>query len=157
MTDVLSTGFVSRRNNGESFADIFLNGCIEVRSGAQPATADMPPTGTLLGRITRGGGLWTAGSPANGLQFVAEGRYVGKDPSHVWRLVGQATGVAGWYRMLPNEADDGSLSTTRARIDGAIGLLDTEVNAQMWLLNTSLTNVYNEIVTHFWRGTLPLT
>ena len=42
MTDMLSTGFVHRRNNGESFADIFNNGVIEIRSGVQPASASTP-------------------------------------------------------------------------------------------------------------------
>ena len=104
MTDMLSTGFVHRRNNGESFADIFNNGVIEIRSGVQPASADAAVTGTLLARITRNGGLWVAGSPSNGLQFVASGRFVAKHPDHVWRLVGIANGIAGYYRLLPNEA-----------------------------------------------------
>ena len=157
MTDMLSTGFVSRRNAGESFADIFNNGVIEIRSGAQPASADAAVTGTLLARITRNGGLWVAGSPSNGLQFESGGRYVSKRADHVWRMVGSANGNAGYYRLLPNEADDGLVSTTAARIDGAIGLADAPGNFQMFMPDISITASLNVIVPHFWRGTPPLT
>lgn len=156
MTDMLSTGFVNRRNNGEAFADIFNNGVIEIRSGVQPASADAAVTGTLLARITRNGGLWVAGSPSNGLQFVASGRFVAKHPDHVWRLVGVANGIAGYYRLLPNEADDGLASTTAARIDGAIGQADAPGNFQMFMPSLSITASLNEVVPHFWRGTPPL-
>ena len=156
MTDMLSTGFVHRRNNGESFADIFNNGVIEIRSGVQPASADAAVTGTLLARITRNGGLWVAGSPSNGLQFVASGRFVAKHPDHVWRLVGIANGIAGYYRLLPNEADDRLPSTTAARIDGAIGQADASGNFQMFMPSLSITASLNEVVPHFWRGTPPL-
>lgn len=156
MTDMLSTGYVQRRNAGESFANIFHNGVIEIWSGLQPATADHAPTGSLLAKITRGGGLWVAGSPSNGLQFAAAGRYVTKHPDHLWRMVGQATGVAGWYRLLPNQADPGTLSITAARIDGAIGLIDVPGNFQMFMPDLAVTAVLNVAVPHYWRGTPPL-
>lgn len=156
MTDMLSTGFVARRNAGESFASIFNNGSIEIRSGSQPANADLPPTGTLLARITRNGGLWTPGNPSNGLQFVASGRYVTKHPDHVWRMVGQASGVAGWYRLVANQADSELLSDTAARIDGAVGLVDAVGNIQMFMPDLATTPLLNVVVPHYWRGTPPL-
>lgn len=156
MTDILSTGYVARRNAGESFASIFNNGSIEIRTGAQPANADLPPTGTLIGRITRGGGLWAHGNPSNGLQFVAAGRYVTKHPDHIWRLVGQATGMAGWSRLVANPLDDGSLSDTLPRIDGAIGLVDASGNIQMFMPDLAITASLNVVVPHYWRGVPPL-
>lgn len=121
MAVITSTGFEALLLGPTSFDAIFRNGCIEIRSGIQPARADLPATGQLLARISRDGGPWQAGGTANGLHFVRNGRYVYKDPVERWLLRGVATGPAGWFRLVGNEPDHGQISFTAPRIDGAIG------------------------------------
>ncbi|HEY3434229.1 MAG TPA: hypothetical protein VGK41_01115 [Solirubrobacterales bacterium] len=122
-----------------SFPAIFNGGCIEVRSGPQPANANMAPTGTLLARITQGGGAWDYGSDTNGLQFSIAGPRITKDPLQSWRLNGLATGVAGWFRLLTKD-DPLDESTTALRIDGTIGPADySPGDYQMRLTDLNLT------------------
>lgn len=139
MTARSSTGFVNALLTGTAFADIFLNGCIEVYSGAQPATADAAATGTLLARVTRDGGAWVAGSPGSGLQFDVSGRFVTKRFDHRWVLKGIATGVAGWYRLKGNAVDAGGVSLLLPRLDGAVGLPVAETTNQLLLNDLSIT------------------
>jgi len=156
MSAQLSTGYIEARNQGAAFADVFQYGCIEIRSGVQPVNADAPAQGTLLARITRNGGLWSAGFASNGLEFVAAGRYCTKNPDHTWRMVGIGTGVAGHFRMVGNASDNGLASQTLPRIDGAIGLVDAGGDAQMRITDTAITPSTNLIVPHWWLGSPPL-
>lgn len=119
----MSTGFVAGILGPSSFDQIFHDGAIEIRSGAQPATADAAASGHLLGRITNNGGAWVPGVPANGIRWIRSGRYAFASPSQAWALMGLASGTAGWFRMVANQYDDGGDSTLAPRIDGAIGLL----------------------------------
>jgi hypothetical protein len=122
-----------------SFDAIFLNGCIEIRSLEQPARADLAPTGTRLARITANGAPWVAGNPANGLRFSRDGRFATKSLAQRWVLQGEATGVAGWCRLLPNAPDPGTDSTLHPRIDGAVGLTDTSGDFQLFLPTLQIT------------------
>lgn len=134
----ISTGYASAILGTSSFVGLFLNGSIEIRTGTQPTRADDPVTGTLLARITRDGVNWTAGSPAGGLQFVQDGRYIRKNPAHAWLITGIATGAAGWFRLVGNAVDTGGFSTTLPRIDGTIGLSGSPGDVQMYLPNLSI-------------------
>lgn len=157
MSVKLSTGYAASTALGaKAFAETFMDGCIEVRSGTQPASADEPVTGTLLARITRDGGAWVAGSSANGLRWTADGRFVMKDPAHTWVLKGSATGTAGWLRVLPNLADSGVFSTTAERIDGTIDLIDAATDAQLWLPSLSFTPSTEIVIQQFWYAIPPL-
>jgi len=154
MSTRYSSGFVAARNQGAAFATLFRDGCIEVYSGPQPASADEAPTGTLLARITRDGGPWVAGVPDNGLHFVVAGRYILKEPTHVWYLNGLAEGIAGWFRLLPNPPDPQTHSLTAVRIDGAVimppSMGELIISESTISLTTSLR------VSHWWHGTPPL-
>ena len=152
----LSTGYVQQRNEGRSFAQIFEGGCMEVYTGAQPESADMPPTGTLLGRITRGGFAWTPGSPSAGLRFDTAGRYVTKRPTDTWAMVGLATGTAGWMRLVGATPDLGDGSLLAPRIDGAIDLLGALTDSQLLLPTLALTNASSIAITYWWFATPPL-
>lgn len=128
MTVKLSTGFRNALLNNQSFSEIFSAGVIAVYSGAQPASADNAPTGTLLGYITKDGGAFVPGSPTNGLNWgAAEGGVIGKNTDN-WRLTGAAAGTAGWFRLMGNAADNGLASTTLPRIDGAVATSGGELN-----------------------------
>lgn len=152
----LSTGYVQRRNEGHSFASLFNGGCIELRTGAQPANADMPATGTLVGRITRDGAEWSPGSPTAGLRFTATGRYMSKDFADVWRLVGLDTGEPGWMRLIGNVADAGGASLTAPRIDGAVGLLGDTTDVQLFLPTLALSPATIIDINYWWFAPPPL-
>lgn len=151
-----STGFRSRILGPSSFESIFNYGCIEVRTGAQPASADLPPTGTLVGRITVGGGAWSAGSNTNGLRFVRTGVSVQNDLAQAWRLAGVATGTAGWFRLRGNSPDGGDLSTTHCRVDGAIGLRDTVGDFQLYLPTLAMSASTAIAIPSWWFNFPPL-
>lgn len=134
-----STGYEAMILGPHSFDSIFYNGAIEIRTGAQPATADDAATGALIGRITQQGGAWAPGNPANGLRFSRDGRYAVKNLLQEWVLKGLDTGVAGWFRLLPNTPDFGLASTTMPRIDGAIGLHEAVGDFQIFLPTLQIT------------------
>ena len=128
MTVKLSTGFRNALLNNQGFSEIFSAGVIAVYSGAQPATADDAPTGTLLGYITKDGATFVPGSPTNGLNWgAAAGGAIGKNADN-WRLAGATAGTAGWFRLMGNAADNGLASTTLPRIDGAVATSGGELN-----------------------------
>lgn len=121
MTARMSTNFKQRLLGGESFADIFGGGRICIYSGEQPATADAAVTGTRLAQVTENGAPWGAGGIA-GLRFAVSGEYVVKDPNQLWKLVGEAPGTAGWFRLHGPGADPGDLSYSAPRLDGTVGV-----------------------------------
>lgn len=97
------------------------NGTIYIYSGAQPATADSAAPGTLLGQVTVDAGAFTHGVATNGLNFdAAVGGLITKAAGENWRFDGITGGTAGWFRFAGNPLDDGTSSTTLARIDGSI-------------------------------------
>lgn len=148
-----STGFVAAAMAGQSFASIFANGCIEIRSGAQPDLADLPATGTLLAVVTRDGGAWNAGSPLNGLNFMQAGRSVVRMPAEAWWITGLDTGTAAWARLVGNSPDDGGASATAPRIDFAIGQATEDeafpAGAQLVLPSTAISPATNRPLTQF--------
>lgn len=90
------------------FRTVFNGGWIGVYAGAQPDSADLAPTGSLLARI----------QPPSGLQFTRGGMYGMKDPEQTWTLLGIATGTAGWFRLHGAAYDPGYVSNTHVRLDG---------------------------------------
>lgn len=66
MTLRLSTGARNLLLNGGSFKEAFTGGKLKIYSGAQPASADAAPTGTLLATITDASGAHTQEVRATG-------------------------------------------------------------------------------------------
>lgn len=126
-----STGLRTLLLAGHTLESLFQDAVVHCYSGAQPIDADRAVSGTLLGSITRNGGAFTPGSPTNGLRLIRSGLYVLKDPNHLWRFSGVATGTLGWFRVCANAVDDGLASAVSVRMDGAIGLADDEGDVQM--------------------------
>jgi len=119
----MSSGFRNWLLGGGNVIEAFDRGVIEVYSGTQPDAADLPPTGTLLGRVTRDGNTFAHGDPTYGLSIIHVPSIVGvlKDPTEDWILTGVADGTAGWWRFKANSpTDDDSESTSFFRIDGVI-------------------------------------
>lgn len=112
----LSNG--AKERAAASFAQAFERGHIQIYSGAQPETADLAATGTLLARVTLNG--VPIGGVNPGLFFQVEGPYVVKPPLAVWRIVVAVSGTAGWWRLV-TPADTGGPSYVYPRVDGAIG------------------------------------
>jgi hypothetical protein len=134
MTIRLSTGLRNAMVGTTGLAAVFANGVIEIYSGAQPASADAAPTGTLLGVVTRDGGAFTPGSPTNGLTWAAAANGSVTKSTDNWQFIGLAAGTAGWYRLKGNAVDAGALSTTLPRLDGSIANSGGDMN----LSNTSI-------------------
>lgn len=128
MTVRLSTGLrTGLAGTGGGFASLFENGVIEIRTGAQPASADSAVHGTLLGTVTLNSGAFTPGSPTNGLTFA--GAVAGTvSKSGVWSFTGVAEGTAGWFRFKGNAVDAGGLSTSAIRMDGSIATSGADLN-----------------------------
>lgn len=146
----VSTGLASRLLGTESFANLMLNGCIEIRSGTPPASADAEASGVLLARITRDGGAWNAGNPANGLQWQRDGRYVIPATGHVWRMTGLAGGVATWFRILSNAPDPGTASLTALRVDGLVADVNSGTPADLYVPTLTIAPGTTRRVDAFW-------
>ncbi len=123
----LSTALRTALAGTTGFASTFANGIIEIRTGTQPATADAPATGTLLGTVTLASGAFTPGVATNGLTFAAAASGA-VSKSGVWSFVGIAAGTAGWFRLKGNALDNDLTSTTLPRLDGSIATSGADLN-----------------------------
>lgn len=102
------------------------NFIFEIRSGAQPATADLAPTGTVLASITL-----PADSMAATVNPAATTAKAG-----TWQdASADATGTAGYFRIRA-ASDAGTTNNTDRRIDGAITA--TGGGGELELQNTSI-------------------
>lgn len=90
---------------------------IDIYSGTPPASADLAPTGTLLGTVCANGIDGAA------LHFLANGSLLVK-ASEPWIVKGIADGTAGWFRLRQQSEDGTSTSLSHLRIDGTIGTAD---------------------------------
>lgn len=80
-------------------------GSIQIRTGAQPASADLAATGTLLATLVLADPSFAAS--AAGVAAL--------DATPVLSTTGVAAGTAGWFRMLDNSGDtvlDGAVTVT---------------------------------------------
>lgn len=84
------------------------SGVVEWRTGAQPASANDAPTGTVVA---------TFPLPADAFTAAAAGAIA---KSGTWQdTSADASGTAGWFRMRTT-GDGGGSSSTDKRIDGSI-------------------------------------
>lgn len=125
MAEKMSTGFRDKTNTTGSVKAVMANGCIDIYSGSQPATADAAESGILLVRLTKDAGVFTPGVATNGLNMGdSSAGVLSKAAGEVWKGIGTAEageGVqAGWFRWREN-GDTGGASTSFARVDGAVG------------------------------------
>lgn len=98
---------------------------LEIRSGSQPATADLAPTGTVLASITL---------PADALTAAASNQVT---KNGTWQdASADATGTAGWFRIRAS-GDAGTTNNSDKRYDGAVTA--TGGGGELELQNTSIT------------------
>jgi hypothetical protein len=122
MTIRASTGLKNAMLGTVGLQTALTDGVIRVYSGSQPASADNAVTGTLLMEITLNGGAFSHGSPTNGLEWdTPTAGTISKPVADAWQGAGITDGVAGWARFCANPLDDGSSSTTLARVDMSVG------------------------------------
>lgn len=111
---VLDTGFDA----------VFNGGVLEIRSGAQPASANDAAAGTLLASIPL---------PADAFAAAVNGL---KSKSGTWQdPAGDAAGVAAWFRIKQSD-DAGSTNGTDERVDGDVTL--TGAGGALTLDNTNI-------------------
>ena len=96
-------------------------GTIQIRTGAQPATANDPAKGTLLA-------TFTLNDPAFGSAVAGVATL---DVTPALTTTGVAAGTAGWFRML-----DGSGDTV---LDGAVGTAGQQLNLNTTTISIGLT------------------
>lgn len=145
----ISTGLAQRILTGNRFEDVMRDGCIELRSGPPPLTADDVAGGTLLGRITRDGLAWAPNAPTGGLQWENAGRYMQQRTGHTWVLKGLAAGVVGHFRVLANGTDSGDLDSVAPRIDGSVARIGT-TTADLYVPSLDITPATSRQVDLFW-------
>jgi hypothetical protein len=96
-------------------------GTVQVRTGAQPASANDPATGTLLA-------TFTLEDPAFGAAVAGVATF---DATPILTTTGVAAGTAGWFRMLD--------STGAVVLDGAVGTVGQQLNLNTTSISIGLT------------------
>jgi hypothetical protein len=136
---------------GGSLRNLFKRGILVLYSGAMPATADAAETGTKLLEVTVESGAFTAGAPANGLQFGAPSSGTISKDAETWSGVGLATGEAGYYVFYDNTYTTG-ISTTAIRFMGSC----SESLGDLILSDCTVTASASKTITAF-SVTMPAT
>lgn len=112
----LSTGLRNAMLDSSNLRTTMNGGLIKVYDGTVPATADAALSGnTLLC-------TFSLNSTGAGINFdtAAVDDTLSKAPAEVWAGNPAATGTGTFYRHVA-VGDDGTLSTTQARIQGELG------------------------------------
>lgn len=123
MTFKVSTGLRNKLLDTGSVKSIMANGLIKIYSGPVPNSADDALGGsnvllTTISNNSTGTGL-TLGAAANGV--------IPKTASEVWSGNNVAAGDATFYRHVA-PGDDGTLSVTQPRLQGAVAVAGAELN-----------------------------
>jgi hypothetical protein len=109
-------------SQGGSFVEVFRNAVGAFYTGNQPANGDAIETGTLLGYLTRDGLPFSAGQPANGLNWndSINGESI-KPGAENWICNPIANGNVGYLRLYNNDFVTGE-SNSAIRVDLACGV-----------------------------------
>jgi hypothetical protein len=141
-----STGLRNMLLDTGSLKNALDGGFINIYSGPVPDTADggIDPANTLLCTISVDGlGV------GHGLHMdtAAVAGVLAKAPDESWRGTNVASGTASFYRHVAS-TDTGALSTTEARIQGAVGLVGAELNlSSVGLLNAAAQTIDYYVIT----------
>lgn len=125
-----STGLRNGMLSDTGFLEALDGGVLKIFSATTPpATADAAETGTLLMVLTAGGG-------ATGLTFEAPvDGILTKTASEVWMTDAvTASGTCTYFRFVA-PGDTGAASTTAPRVQGSVGLMNSDMN----LTSTAVT------------------
>lgn len=135
-----STGLRNKMLDASPLRTALNLGFLKIYSGAVPATADDAlGSAVLLCTISNNG-------TATGLTFAtaAASGVIAKNSAEVWKGTNEASGTASFYRFVA-PGDTGALSTTEARMQGAIAISGAELN----LSSTTLTAGAEQTIDYF--------
>lgn len=136
-----STGLRNKLLDTNSLGALMAAGFLKIYAGSAPADADaaVPGGATLLCTIS-------INSTGTGVNFdtAAVSGALSKAPAEVWSGTNAATGTAAWYRHVA-VGDDGTLSTSQARIQGTVGTVGAELN----LSSVSLTSGATQTIDYY--------
>jgi hypothetical protein len=125
----LSTGLRQAMLYNVGFQKAFINGCLFLYTGAQPASSDAATTGNLAVKVTLAGGVFNFGAGANGINFDPPiNGVINKAAAEIWSGLGLINDTIGWYRMCANAVDNFGPSTTLVRMDGSVGVGGADLN-----------------------------
>ncbi len=112
----LSTGLRNAMLDSSNLRTLLNGGLIKIYDGTVPATADDALSGNTLLHT------FSLNSTGAGINFdtAAVGDTLSKAPAEVWAGNPAVTGTGTFYRHVA-VGDDGTLSTTQARIQGELG------------------------------------
>lgn len=121
---------------------LFAGGKIQFYSGAQPASAKDPMTGTLIGEATKNG----VALPAGGITFdnpVLENdlAVLKKPTAELWQFKCIAAGTIASARYVGAATDNNSTSTTLPRLDASVTTLSGNGEIKMSKLTYALDEV----------------
>lgn len=130
----VSTGLRNKMLDTGSLKTALALGFLKIYSGAVPASADDAATGTLICTVSVGStgtGLSMAASAAAGVLAKA---------AEVWSGVVAAGGphTASYFRFVA-VGDDGSSSTSQARIQGTVATAGADLNLSSTTLASGAT------------------
>lgn len=134
MTYKTSTGLRNHMLVTGSLKNALDGGSIKIYAGTEPATADASIGGaTLLTTITI-----SSGATGLSLDTVAASGVVTKPSGATWSGTNAASGTATFYRHVAT-GDDGTASTTQARIQGSVSSAGAEMNLSNPVLTSGAT------------------
>lgn len=140
MSFKVSTGLRNSMLTDDSFAGLMINSKLRIYSGPVPTSADAVLSGaTLLCEISDN----NTGGPLSFEATAVDGA-LSKLSSQVWSGECVSSGTASFYRLVDN-ADDGTASTTAARVQGSIGVAGADMN----ISNPSLVSLALQPVDYF--------
>lgn len=136
-----STGLRTKLLDTGSLKDIMDLGFIKMYAGTVPATADdaIPGGATLVTTIS-------VNSAGTGISFdaAAVAGTLSKDPAEVWSGVNASASTVTFYRHVA-VGDDGTASTTQARLQGTIGTAGADMN----LSSVNLANGATQTIDYY--------
>lgn len=117
-------------------------GYIDVFTGDQPASPDIPSTGTRVATIRTNGAPFVVNSQSGGALEIIQGDTGALRKSGNWLLTGVDTGTAGWWRWYWNAFDNDEHTFYYPRMDGLVG-------DSLILASTSITPATSEAIESF--------
>lgn len=128
----LSTGLALSMLGNYGLKAMMNYGYIDVFTGDQPESPDIPATGTRVATIRTDGNPFVIGSQSGGALQLDQTDTGALRKGGTWVITGVATGTAGWWRWHWNAFDNDAFSFYYPRMDGLVG-------ESLLLASTSIT------------------
>lgn len=127
-----STGLRTKMLDANPFKMVMALGFLKLYSGTAPADADAATTGTLITTLSvasSGTGISMAASAVAGVLSKA---------AETWSGINASSATVTHYRHVA-VGDDGTLSTTQARIQGTMATVGADMNLSSVTLTSGAT------------------